>query len=123
MAGEAGLLYLYTQMMSKDRIFQLFEKPFDELNIVLASYPKLSGLILTRPHFEIERIVMMKYDVLKGKTKRGKEYIETEAGVFQYESTLTWDNEYANHSFPQQIIEAIKNYQNNLEKLSSLELV
>lgn len=123
LAGEAGLLYLYTQMIPIERIFQQFEKPFDQLNIVLASYPKLSGLILTRPHFEIERIVMMKYDMLKSKTKKGKAYIETEAGAFQYESTLTWDNEYANQSFPQQIIEAIKNYQNNLEKLSPLELV
>lgn len=85
--NELGLLFLYTQMVNKQNITQLFERD-NNIEVMLASYPKLLGLVLTVPHLGMEVASAMKSENLEKKSNRDKVFLESEAGKYQYESSI-----------------------------------
>jgi len=119
--SDAGLLFLYTEMIDKQAIFQLFERGMDDVEVVLASYPKLLGLVLTVPHLGIHVVSAVKSDDLRKGFKDSKAFLESEAGVYQYESSIIWKNVHANQIFPEDILHALENYSSNLTNLAPLQ--
>jgi hypothetical protein len=119
--NELGMLFLYTQMIDRQSVSKLFEHPMDHVSVALASYSKLLGLVLTVPHLGIEVANAVKTGDLKKECRGGKLFLETEAGSYQYESSLLWKNLYADRDFPEKIVTALENYSSNLSKLSPLQ--
>lgn len=118
--SDAGLLFIYTGMLNKQDIFELFQRGRNDVDIVLATYPRLLGLVLTVPHLQIHVVSAMKADNLRKKTKGNMVFLESEAGVYQYESSIIWKNEHADQNFPEDIIYALEDYSANLNKLTPL---
>jgi hypothetical protein len=108
-------------MLNKQDVFQLFERERNDIEVLLATYPKLLGLVLTAPHFEIKVVSDMQNDNLRKISKGNKVFLESEAGVHQYESSIIWKNEHADQVFPENIIYALEDYATNLNKLASLQ--
>jgi len=119
---EPVVLYLYTQMINRQVISNLFLKEMDEISFILATYPKLSGLILTVPHQRIEVPSALKADSLQKSYYKNKSFLEYDAGFYQYESTVIWMNQYAKQQFPTEIQHALDRYPENLTKLKSLQI-
>ena len=120
--NESGILFLYTLMINRKEVFQLFKTDMDDIIAILASYPKLLGLVLTVPHYEIGVVSMSKPVTLKSEYKKNKILLESEAGQYQSESIIIWKNLHANFDFPDKIINALKNYSSNLSNLEPLNL-
>ena len=120
--NESGLLFLYTQMIDRKEVVRLFKNDMDDVIAILASYPKLLGLVLTVPHHEIGMVSASELATLKSEYKENKIFLECEAGKYQYESIIVWKNLYAEGSFPEEILLALKNYSSNLLKLEPLHL-
>jgi len=118
--NESGLLFLYTQMIGRKKVFQLFKNDMDDIVAMLASYPKLLGLVLTVPHLGMEVISTSRSDTLQSSYKENKILLECEAGKYQYERIIVWKNLHADHSFPKEILRALKNYSSNLSNLEPL---
>ncbi len=119
--NEPGILFLYTQMIGRQEISKLFEQSMDDVEVALASYSKLLGLVLTVPHLGIQVASAVEVEDLKKQTKNGKMFLESEAGVYQYESSLIWKNLHADKSFPKEVQSALMNYSSNLPKLAPLQ--
>lgn len=119
--NDTGILFLYTQMIDEQTIFQLFENDMDDVKVMLASYPKFMGLILTVPHQGIHAVSAVKSDDLRKKYRDNKAFLESEAGVYQYESSIIWKNMHANQIFPENILHALENYSSNLTNLAPLQ--
>ncbi len=101
--NEPGILFLYTQMIRRQSVSKLFEQPMDHVSVALASYSKLLGLVLTVPHMGIEVANAVKTEDLKKERRGGKLFLETEAGSYQYESSLLWKNLHADRGFPENL--------------------
>jgi hypothetical protein len=114
---EFGLLFLYTQMIGRQRVTELFKNDADDIVVMLASYPKLLGLILTVSNFGVEVISFEKSDTLKSEFKKNKIFLDLETGKYQYESVIVWKNLHADRNFPEEILHALKNYSSNLISL------
>jgi hypothetical protein len=114
---ESGILFLYTQMINRENVFQLFKSDMDNIVAILASYPRVLGLVLTVPHLGLEVVSGSKPIGLTNEFKGNKILLECEAGAYQYESIIVWKNLHAKSSFPNVIICALKNYASNLSKL------
>jgi len=119
--SDMGLLFLYTQMIDEQTIFKLFEHGMDDVEVMLASYPKFMGLVLTVPHQGIHVVSAGKSDDLRKIYKDNKAFLESEAGVYQYESSIIWKNMHANQIFPENIRHALENYSSNLTNLAPLQ--
>ena len=119
--SDTGLLFLYTQMIDEQTIFQLFERGMDDVEVMLASYPKFLGLVLTVPHQGIHVVSDIKSDDLRKICKDTKAFLESEAGVYQYESSIIWKNMHANQIFPEDVLHALENYSSNLTNLAPLQ--
>ncbi len=115
--NESGLLFLYTLMIDRKEVFQLFKNDMDDVTAILASYPKLLGLVLTVPHNEIGVISGINLAKLKREHKENKIFLECEAGKYQYESIIIWKNLHAEGNFPEEIFRALNNYSSNLSNL------
>ena len=118
---DVGVLFIYTGMIDKQNIFELFEHGRNEVDIMLATYPRLLGLVLTVPHLQIHVVSNMKTNNLRKISKGNKVFLESEAGVYQYESSIIWKNEHADQVFPEYILYALDFYSTNLNKLASLQ--
>ena len=119
---EIGILFLYTQIIDRQKASQLFGKGMDEIEVILATYPKLPGLVLTVPHLGIEVASAIKSDSLQKEFKDNKVFLESKVGEYQYESSIIWMNQHAHTSFPKEILSALENYPSNLTKLESLHI-
>jgi len=119
--NELGILFLYTQMIDRQSVSKLFGQPMDDVEVTLASYPKLLGLVLTVPHLGIEVASAEKTEDLKKECRGAKLFLETEAGSYQYESSLLWKNLHADRGFPEKLVHALEKYSSNLSKLSPLQ--
>lgn len=119
--NELGILFLYTQMIDRQFVSKLFDQPMDDVEVTLASYPKLLGLVLTVPHLGIEVASAVKAEDLKKEYRGSKLFLETEAGFYQYESSLLWKNLHADRGFPEKLVHALENYSLNLSKLTPLQ--
>jgi hypothetical protein len=115
--NELGLLVLHTQMIDRKTVSQLFKNDRDDIAVMLASYPKLLGLVLTVPHLGMEVVSATKSEALQSEYKDNKVFLESEAGVYRYESTIVWKNLHADRNFPKEILGALKNYPSNLTNL------
>lgn len=120
--NQSGILFLYTLMMDRKEVFQLFKTDMDDVTAILASYPKLLGLVLTVPHHEIGRVSASKLVTLKSEYKKDKILLECEAGRYQSESIIVWKNLHADYDFPDEVINALKNYSANLSNIEPLNL-
>ncbi len=118
---ELGILFVYTQMMDRKSVSDLFEKTMDDVAITLTSYPKLLGLVLTVPHLGIEVASAVKTGDLKKEFMNSKLFLETEVGFYQYESSLLWKNLHADRVFPEEFVHALENYSSNLSRLLPLQ--
>jgi len=118
--NRPGLLFLYTRIIDRQAISQLFEPTLDDVTVILSSYPKLLGLVLTVPHLGIEVGSAVKSEALQRKHKGNKVFLESEAGMYEYESSVIWKNLHADRSFPKEILRAMENYPSNLSKLTPL---
>ena len=120
--NESGLLFLYTLMIDREEVSELFKNDMDDVIAILASYPKLLGLVLTVPHNEIGVVSGSNLAKLKREYKENKIFLECEAGKYQYESIIIWKNLHAEGSFPEKIFRALNNYSSNLSNLEPLHL-
>jgi len=120
--NESGLLFLYTLMIGKEEVLNLFKNDMDDIVAILASYPKLLGLVLTVPHNEIRVVSGINLAKLKHEYKENKIFLECEAGKYQYESIVIWKNLHSEGNFPEEIFRALKNYSSNLSNLEPLQL-
>lgn len=120
--NELGLLFLYTQMIDRQMVSQLFKRDIDDIAVMLASYPKLLGLVLTVPRLGMEVVSAIRSDALQNGYKDNKVFLESEAGMYQYESTTIWKNLHADRNFPTEILRALKNYPSNLTNLVPLHI-
>ena len=84
---------------------------------IVATYPKLLGLVLTVPHLEMGVVSFSKSDTLQNEFNENKIFLDLEIGKYQYESIIVWKNLHADHKFPKEILYAIKNYSSNLISL------
>lgn len=119
---EPVILFLYTQMIDRQRVYELFKREIDEIPFILATYPKLLGLVLTVPHLEIKIVSALESDSLRKEFKDNKVFLESEAGVYQYESSIIWKNPHADHSFPIDIQHALETYPSNLTNLAQIPI-
>lgn len=119
---ESGLLFLYTQMIDREKVFQLFKNDMDDVIAILASYPKLLGVILIVPHLGMEVVSAIQSISLKNESTENKILLECEAGKYQYESIIVWKNLHGDNDFPEEIISALKNYSSNLTNLELFHL-
>jgi hypothetical protein len=117
-----SLLYLYSQIIDKEKLYNLFDNVVDNMEVILPSYSKLIGLVLTVPH--------LGFEVLSGMTslstmekKEEKTYLESEIGKGQYESSLIWKNVHSDYLFPVEIGDAIEKYSSNVKKIDDLSLI
>ena len=110
------LLYLYSYALENESLYMLFENVVDNMEVVLPSYPKLLGVVLTVPHLGFEVISGMISSIHTEK-KENKVYFESEIGKGQYESSLLWKNFHSDFLFPFEIEDAIKTYSDNIGKL------
>jgi len=115
------MLFLYSQYLENEKLYDLFENVVDNMDVILPSYPKLIGVVLTVPHLGIEVISGM-ISSLRTETKENKAYFESEIGKGQYESTLLWKNLHSDYLFPTEIVEAIKQYSYNLGKIKKVNI-
>jgi len=120
--NQSGILFLNTLMINRKDVFQLFNTDMDDVVVILASYPKILGLVLTVPHHEIGSISFKEPLTLKSEYKKDKILLECNAGKYQSESVIIWKNLHADYDFPDEVINAIKNYSSNLSNLEPLNL-
>jgi hypothetical protein len=120
-SDNPSLLYLYSQIIDKEKLYHLFDNVVDNMEVILPSYSKLIGLVLTVPH--------LGFEVLSGMTslstmekKDEKIYLESEIGKGQYESSLIWKNVHSDFLFPAEIGDAIEKYPSNINILDDLSL-
>lgn len=116
-----SLLYLYSNIMEKQELSNLFKNVADRLEVIIPSYNKLIGLILTVPHLGFDVISAMNTS-LRIEKKVEKIYLDSEIGKGQYESTVIWKNVHSDYLFPDEIGDAIENYSYNLKKLDHLSI-
>jgi len=117
---DTGLLFLYTFLMDRPEVFQLFKR-MDDVEVMVTSYPRLRGLVLTVPHLEINIASAEKSNDLQKGSTNGKVFLESEAGVYEYESSIIWKNVHSNQVFPRIILQALENYSSNLNNLAPLQ--
>ena len=55
---EPWVLFLYTQMIDRQSVSNLFDHSMDNVAVTMASYPKLSGLVLVVSHLSIQRALI-----------------------------------------------------------------
>ena len=91
------------------------------MEVILPSYSKLIGLVLTVPHLRFDVISSMTSSLTQEK-KDEKIYLESEIGKGQYESSLIWKNLHSDFIFPEEIGDSIANYSSNLKKLDHLTI-
>lgn len=115
------ILFLYSQYLENEELYDLFETVVDNMDVILPSYPKLIGVVLIVPHLGIEVISGMSSSLIT-ETRENKVYFESEIGKGQYESILLWKNLHSDYIFPTEIVEAIKQYSYNLGKLEKINL-
>ena len=120
--NQPGILFLYTLLINRKDVFKLFKTDMDDITAVLTSYPKLLGLVLIVPYNEIGTVSMEMLETLKPEYKKNKILLECEAGKYQYESIIIWKNLHSKDEFPDEVINAIKDYSENLSNLEPLSL-
>ena len=113
--NEFGLLFLYTQMINRQTVSELFKNDVDDIMVMLASYPKLLGLVLIVPHLGMDVVSFSKSDTLQDEFKENKIFLDLETGKYQYESIIVWKNSHADRKFPPEIQYALENYSLNLK--------
>jgi len=62
-----------------------------------------------------------KADNLGKRLHDNKEFVESEAGPFQYEDSIVWKNTHANQIFPTTILQSSENCSSNLNSLAPLQ--
>ena len=120
-SDNPSLLVLYSQILEKGALYNLFDNVVDNMEVVLPSYSKLIGLVLTVPHLRFDVISSMTSSLTVEK-KDEQIYLESEIGKGQYESSLIWKNLHSDFIFPAEIGDAIANYSLNLKKLDHLTI-
>ena len=110
-------LFLYTQTIDNKMLYEYFNKVAENVEVILASYPALLGLVLTVPHHGIDVPSSISSNSLKKEKKNDKVFLESEVGKYQYESSIIWKNPHADHPFPSEILYAMENFSSNLDKL------
>ena len=118
---ESWVLFLYMEIMDRKSVSNLFDLSMDDVGVTLASYPKLSGLVLVVPHLGIQVASAVKTEDLKIELRESKLFLETEVSPYQYESSLIWKNLHADQVFPEKFAHALECYSSNLSKLSPLQ--
>jgi len=116
----AGLLYIYTEMADRQKLLSLFETDPNSVDLALATYPQLQGLVLTVPHRGIHVVSAVKSSGSEVKRRGNNVFFESSPGEYQGESTIMWVNSHAAKYLPEYIKQAIENYSSNLRKLSPL---
>lgn len=120
-SDNPSLLYLYSQTLENEKLYGFFDNVIDNMEVILPSYSKLIGLVLTVPHLRFDVISAMNSS-LRMEKKVEKIYLESEIGKGQYESSLIWKNLHSDCIFPEEIEDAIENYPSNLKKLDHLTI-
>jgi hypothetical protein len=87
----------------------------DDVEVALATYPKLLSLVLMVPHAKVRTISNEKAEDFRKEKKNAKVLLESEVGVYQYESSMIWKNPHADGTVPGRILAALENYPSNLE--------
>lgn len=116
-----GILFLYTHILGREDVLGLFDRDLDDMEIVLASYRKLHGLVLTVPHREIGVPSATASNELRRRDKGNKALIECSTGRYQNESSVVWSNLHADARFPSEVVRALENYPSNLDNLAPLQ--
>lgn len=119
-SGKPVILFLYTQTIDNEMLYEYFKKVAENIEVILASYPILLGLVLTVPHRGMEVVSSLSLDSLKRESKKNKVFLESEVGKNQYESSIIWQNLHADQAFPLEILSAIENISSNSNKLLQL---
>ena len=119
-SGKPVFLFLYTQTIDAKMLHEYFNKIADNVEVILASYPALLGLVLTVPHLRLGVVSSLSSDSLKRETKNNKVFLESEVGKYQYESSIIWKNLHADQTFPSEILYAMENISSNSNKLLQL---
>jgi hypothetical protein len=114
-----GILFINTRMIDRESLSKLFDQS-TSVDITLASYPMLLGLVLTVPHLGIEVVSGQTIEHLEKRSSDNKVFLETEVGPFQYESSLLWKNLHADLAFPAEFTQALMDYSSNLNALLPL---
>jgi hypothetical protein len=113
-------LFLYTQTIDAKMLHEYFNKVVENVEVILASYPALLGLVLTVPHLRMDVVSSISSDSLKREINNNKVFLESEVGKYQYESSLIWKNLHADQTFPSEILSAMENLSSNSQKLAQL---
>lgn len=108
---KPGLLVIYDRFLSAEEALQFFEDPADDIGAVLATFPDLTALILVAPPFMLQEVSE------KVKSKEHRVYVEHTLPDSEGERILVWKNKHADFLFPDALVNALKNYPNNLSRL------
>jgi hypothetical protein len=119
--NESGILFLNTQLADRQSLSELFEAAIDDVEVVLAAYPKLQGLVLTIPHLGIGVVSSVETHSLSEKYNGNKILLESEVGVYQYESSIIWKNKHPDQGLSDKVLSALRSYSRNLVHLAPLQ--
>lgn len=110
------VLFLYDYALGADAIRRLFESPGDDIGVVLASIPYLVGLALVESYrFRIRP------KAASSDTWNSRILLTVSTGVDDWADILLWVNRHSGRELPNPLLEALRNYSENLARLLPLE--
>ena len=113
--GDGGMLFLYDNALGAETVLRLFDDPGDDTGTVLASIPRLVSLGLVVPHRFRNRPVQASWT-----TKDLRTLLTVQIGVDEWADLLIWENRHPEQALPAALDQAIKTYDQNLDRLLPL---
>jgi len=106
-----GLLVIYDRYLPSEEVRDLFEVPPDNVGVVLATFPVLTGLVLVAPSMPFQKL---SEEVIP----RGhRVYLEHTLPDAEGEHSVVWKNRCADFPFPEAISGALASFPDNLSRL------
>lgn len=115
--GRSGLLVIYSGMVGLAEATKLFEEPADDVFAVLASYPRIAGLVLAVP---------MRYTPEAGdeptRSNEHRTLVTRRSSTDEREVSVVWRNPHADKPLPDSVVAALEAYPDRMLALPSVVL-
>jgi hypothetical protein len=115
--GRAGFLVIYARMIGLEGATDLYEDLADAVGAVVASFPKLTGLVVTAPITGVGAP-----DKEEKRTERDRTLLYSKPSVDESEATVIWRNPRARTQMPPKVVRAFEGYSAHLQDLPPFSL-
>ena len=116
MAGRPGVLVIYSWMVDREEIMRLFQNPGDDVGPSLASYPGVSGLVLTGSVSD----GTLNADPPTQHNKH-RVMVNRRSSTDERELSVIWRNPHADEPLPDTVIEALEAYPDHVFALPAAD--